>query len=240
MSTKLKILTSVLIINLITLIILLCIDIHNDSTKLEDDITPDSAYDIEVTESLDERMEDYLAQDTTEISLEQPGKIGHITVNGTVINYPLMYSTDLMYYTQHNSTNKVDNNGAIFLDSRITDFDNKVLLIHGLVTDDNMMFSDLVKYEDNNWASEHTILQLQLQQSYTNYQLFSVVIVDGEEPVIYLEHADELAYENFYNTLCAQSNYTCDNNFSADKRMIILNTVDKNNKHYLICFLEVL
>ncbi len=234
MSKNLLVVTITAIVNLCALIVLLIIDIKMDSDQLSSDET---ACVITTTESLDNRMEDYLGQDSAD-TMVYNNAIGYLQVYDTTINYPLMYSSDLMYYTKHDSSNKVNNNGAIFLDSRIIDFDNEVLLIHGLVTDDNTMFSPLRNYVEQEWAQQHNSLTLTINNYAKSYKLFAVLKLETEEPVVYLEHADEMAYENFYNSLLLQSEYQDSSiEFNANKRIVILNTAD-NGTHYLICFLE--
>ena len=235
MSKKLLVVTIALIVNLCALITLLIIDIRMDSERLSSD---EIECVITTTESLDNRMENYLGQASADTTVYNSNTIGYLQVYDTTFNYPLMYSSDLMYYTKHDSNNKVNSNGAIFLDSRIIDFDNEVLLIHGLVTDDNTMFSPLRNYTEQEWAQQHNSLSLTINNYTESYKLFAVLKLETEEPVIYLEHADKMAYENFYNSLLSQSEYQDSSiEFKSDKRMVILNTAD-NDMHYLICFLE--
>lgn len=237
MSIRLKIMSTILIINLATLIILLIVDMKLDSEAVLSNSSTEGVF-ITTTESLDNRMEDYLIQEIGEIEDYNSNRIGNIKIEDTTIEYPIMYSSDLMYYTKHDCDNDVSNSGAIFLDSRIINTDNEVLLIHGLTTEDGDMFSPLVNYEDVTWATMHNYVSLKIMGSSKSYKLFAVIHTVDSEPIVYLEHADELAYENFYSSLVAQSLYADESvEFTADKQMIILNTVNDNG-HYLVCFLE--
>ena len=233
MSTKIRVVTYTLAVLLIILIVILLVDMRQDSAGYVTDNT-EAVY-VTDTVDLDEKVEQYLS--TTEVNEQLSiNTIGSIYVNGA-LDYPLMYSSDIAYYTQHDCYDNPSKEGAIFLDSRITEYDNRVLLVHGLTTETNSMFSVLSNYLDSTWATQHNQLQVNLLEL-KNYKLFSVITLDEQESLIQLNCDSDSVYKNFFETLSSQSIIPFECEFSVDKQIVILNTVTLDGRYVLVCFLE--
>lgn len=179
--------------------------------------------------------------ETAEINLQEnmndAGHIGQLKIRDTEIDYPIMYSADLTYYTQHNSDNKVDAKGAIFLDARVNSIDERILLIHGLTVENNEMFSELWSYQDFDWALDHNSLYLTFQGVTQSYKLFCIVEFTQDEPVVHLNCDSDKELEAFYNDLCSRSCVAIESNFNANKQLALLNTMSAD-KHILVGFME--
>lgn len=244
MSKQMKIAYVVLVLLLISLIAVLLFRIRQESK----DTINNSTESIEIDDyvDLDSSVEQYLTTDIAIEDIEEATstdstdnyKIGHVSINGTSINYDLMYSTDLMYYTKHNDKNNPSEEGAIFLDSRIEDFNNRVLLIHGQTTEDDKMFSLLFEYSDEDYGMANSDLLLTLEKDNLKAKLFAVIEYSDEEPIVYLNCNTDETFKAFYNKLLDEASYSLDSSYSFDKRIIILNTVNSNREHILVCFME--
>ena len=234
MSKKVKMVLYTLVVLLSTLIILLVVDMKNDSAIYSEETT--EIYYVNNSVNLDEKVEAYL--NTTEVNEQvSSNTIGSLKIEG-VLEHPIMYNTDIAYYTQHDCYDNPSKEGAIFLDSRITEYDNRVLLIHGLTTEDGTMFSVLKNYLDSSWALQNKQLILNLQGIKT-FELFSVIKLQEQESLIQLDCDSDSVYTNFYETLIAQSVMPCECTFDVEKQMVILNTVTLDGEYIMACFLEV-
>ena len=62
--------------------------------------------------NVDDQIERYVGTSESEITEHEVTynnrKIGFLTIDNSAVNYPVMQSDDLVYYTQHNSSGKID------------------------------------------------------------------------------------------------------------------------------------
>ena len=75
--------------------------------------------------------------------------VAWIEIENTTINYPIMQSNDNDYYLYRNYKNEYSRYGSIFLDYKY-DFskDSQNFLIYGHNNNDEMMFNELLKYQE--------------------------------------------------------------------------------------------
>jgi len=111
--------------------------------------------------------------------------IGWIKIDDTLIDYPVMQSSNSEYYLNHNFNQKKDNNGSIFLDPECSIFprsDN--LIIYGHNMKSGKMFGSLKKYKSEDFYKKHPIVQFDTLYEKGKYQImyvFNEVIHDEVE-----------------------------------------------------------
>lgn len=191
--------------------------------------------------NVDDQIERYVGtseSETTEREVTYNNrKVGFLTIDNSAVNYPVMQSDDLVYYTQHNSSGKIDSKGAIFLDSRIAADDARVYLLHGLVNEEGSMFSELSNYLDESYAMEHQSCKFTVDEDVNVFDLFSVITMEADEPVIDLECDSDSKVERQFNLLKGLSLYEFDKTYTENSKLLILNTM-KGNTHILVCYLQ--
>ena len=239
MTKRVKVMLAILTVLISCLIVLVVYDGSEPVNQIDNSQT---VAEVNNT-SLDDRMSDYLATtETTQTSTEDKDagyKIGVLEIASCNFKEDVMYSENLMYYTEHNSKNAKSSKGAIFMDARITDYNSKILVIHGLTTKDADMFSLLASYTDATWYGDNKEIKLKLDGcEEKTYQLFSVVETTSSDAVIYLNCETDLAYKSFYESLVKQSCVELESEFNADRQMVILNTAIDDGTHYIVCFME--
>lgn len=214
-------------------------------SKDAEEVTLENKQDKEIASdtgiNVDDQIERYVGtseSETTESGLTYNNrKVGFLTIDDSAVNYPVMQSDDLVYYTQHNSSGKIDSKGAIFLDSRITADDTQVYLLHGLTNEEGSMFSELSNYLDESYAVEHQSCKFTIDEDTEVFDLFSVVTMEADEPVIDLECDSDSKVERQFNLLKELSLYEFDKTYVENSKLLILNTM-KGNTHILVCYLQ--
>lgn len=236
--TKYVVVSSILGCLVLSMIILLNELAIRQSANSDGSVTS-GVYDDMWLYNVDDSIANYVetAETNSQGIMNEIGHIGQLKIENTEINYPIMYSADLTYYTQHNSDNRADANGAIFLDARVTSTDEMVLLIHGLTVEDGKMFSELWNYQRSDWALSHDTLYTTFHEVTRSYKLFCVVEFTQEDPVVHLNCDSDKELEAFYNDLCAKSRVNIESTFDADKQLVLLNTMNVD-KYILVGFME--
>ena len=99
--------------------------------------------------------------------------IGWISIPGTPLDYPLMYSGDNEFYLDHTWEKKRSFAGAIFLEEFCkTDFSDFNTIIYGHRMDDDSMFTSLKYYKSEQYWSEHPYLYISDGAAH-RYEIFS-------------------------------------------------------------------
>lgn len=101
--------------------------------------------------------------------------VAWIEIENTTINYPIMQSNDNDYYLYRNYKNEYSRYGSIFLDYKY-DFskDSQNFLIYGHNNNDEMMFNELLKYQEKEYFEAHSSINLITENDITNYKIVSV------------------------------------------------------------------
>lgn len=134
------------------------------------------------------------------INLKQENQdvVGWIQIDNTIINYPLLQSTDKEkdYYLTHNYKHEKTKYGSIYLykDSNITDINSNVI-IYGHNMKDEQMFNTLLKYETKDFYNEHKTIKIATEQAESEYEIVSVF----KSRVFYQDEENVFRYYNYNN-----------------------------------------
>ena len=90
---------------------------------------------------------------------ENPDCIGWLSIDGTRIDYPVMYRPgDKNYYLHRDFNGEYSANGCLFLAEECVPGDSDNLIIYGHHMNSGKMFADLEKYKDEGFYEEHPII----------------------------------------------------------------------------------
>lgn len=132
------------------------------------------------------------------INLKQENSdvIGWIKIDNTIIDYPILQTTDNEYYLKHNYKKEKSKYGSIYLhkDSDIKDV-NSNLIIYGHNMKDEQMFNTLLKYEDKNFYNEHKKIKIATELEESEYEILSVF----KSRVFYQDEKNVFRYYNYTN-----------------------------------------
>lgn len=106
--------------------------------------------------------------------------IGWIYINGTDINYPILHGSGDNYYLDHNWQGESFWNGCIALDEDNTSLNNNILLINGHNMLNGIMFSQLTKYENMQFAKKYNIVKIYngITNKIADYTVFSAIYTE--------------------------------------------------------------
>jgi len=116
--------------------------------------------------------------DFESIRSKNPDITAWLTLDGTGIDFPVVQSSDNLFYIDHDAEGKSNSKGALFLDYRcnfdFSDFNN---IIYGHNLNARHMFGTLMNYKDKNYFDKHRTGRL--YTPCTNYSLdvFAVLII---------------------------------------------------------------
>lgn len=101
--------------------------------------------------------------------------VGWIRIDGTKINYPVMYRADDFYLT-HSFDKKDSKSGVPFVDKRcaVDPFGTNTI-IYGHNMKNGTMFADLLKYVNEEYFKEHPLVQFDTLYEQQKFEIIAVV-----------------------------------------------------------------
>ena len=123
-------------------------------------------------------QESVRAHDCAALHAMNPDCIGWLSIPGTIVSYPLMYTpSDPQAYLHHSFYGAYSASGTPFLDYRCnTACDN--LIVYGHNMSNGSMFGSLKHYRTKTYLNAHTIIVLELGNVTYTFQIFAVSTVD--------------------------------------------------------------
>ncbi len=124
--------------------------------------------------------------------------IAWIEVPGTVIDYPILSTTDNTFYLDHDENKEYSKYGAIFVDmSNPDDFSAPMMVAYGHYTPDETHFTQLHRYEDPDYFAENRELYVYLPDGQQKYEIMAALQI-GDENILYeKDYADEETMKEF-------------------------------------------
>lgn len=101
--------------------------------------------------------------------------IGWLKIDDTIIDYPVMQTSNNEYYLTYNFNQEYDKNGSIFMDYRCEAFPrSQNLILYGHHMKSGKMFGDLEKYVKESYYKEHSVIQFDTIYEKGTYQIMYV------------------------------------------------------------------
>ncbi len=160
--------------------------------------------------------------------------IGWLKIDDTIIDYPVMQTTDNEYYLDHNINQEKDRNGALFLDK---DCDvlapSTNLIIYGHHMKSGRMFGNLDDYASEKYYKEHPIIQFDTIYEKGTYEIMYVfrshVYSEAEVVFKYYQFIDcysEQEFDSYMQEMAAMSLYDTGVTAKYGDRLLTLSTCD--------------
>lgn len=102
---------------------------------------------------------------------------GWISMPGTMIDYPIVQGQDNEYYLSHDVYDQKNSYGSIFIDANYNEETDLVKIIYGHHMDDGQMFTDLLKFQDEEFRHNHESFIINEDE----YQIVAAKVIDLEE-----------------------------------------------------------
>ena len=119
--------------------------------------------------------------DFTKLKSKNEEIIGWITLEDTMIDYPIVQGSNNSYYLSRSAEKRSSKSGAIFLDYRAEkDFSNFSSVIYGHNMKAGTMFGGLVKFKDKSYFDEHKTGYICTPDKTWKLQVVSVAITQPD------------------------------------------------------------
>ncbi len=165
---------------------------------------------------------------------------GWLTIEGTGIDYPVMWTRqDSSYYLSHNFEKEEDRNGLLVLDYRCDiGVGQQNYLIHGHNMRSGTMFGGLKKYAEQSYYQEHKYISFDTVYERGYYEVTAVFISqvfdsDSEAFKYYncLDMSDEEDYRYFTQNIDKIKLYDTDATTQFGDTFIMLSTCDYSREN---------
>lgn len=154
-----------------------------------------------------------------------PDVVGWVTIEGTVIDYPIVQGEDNDFYLYHLPDKKRNSAGSIMMDvANSGDFTDDVNILHGHHMKSGAMFGDLDLYKKEAYYKEHPMMRLYTPQGDYDVAVFAAYSVDGSKFAYDTNFMDEEAFKAFYQYATTRSPYRTDVEVDYGDRMLMLST----------------
>lgn len=153
--------------------------------------------------------------------------IGWITVEGTDIDYPILYDkTDNPYYLDHTRTGKYSAAGSIFIQTiNDADFSDFNTVVYGHNMKDGSMFAQLHRFEEKDFFDEHDTIVIYTNDRVLTYKIIAAYVRDNEHLMKYYTYATEGDRQAYIDHIYDQDgNFNYDIEVAPDDRIISLST----------------
>ena len=144
-------------------------EVKNETAKLKE----------VVIETKEIENKDDVAIDWEKLENINPDIIGWIKIDDTNIDYPIMQDKDL-YYMNHTYEGKYNINGSIF--TKINNpFETKITTIYGHNNKNEIMFSGIEKFMDEEFFSNHNTFKIYTKSKIYDAKVFSIYSIGVKE-----------------------------------------------------------
>ncbi len=146
---------------------------------------------------------------------ENPDCIGWLRIEGTVIDYPVMYRpAEENYYLHRDFYGEYSANGCLFLSELCNPKTSDNLIIYGHHMNSGKMFAALDLYKDSAFYQEHPLIFYNTLQGEETYQVFAVfctpvytgndfpyyTFTKAEDVADFLEYIEAVKRRSLYDT----------------------------------------
>jgi len=143
--------------------------------------------------------------------------IGWLKIDDTIIDYPVMQTSNNQYYLDRNVEQEYDKNGSIFMDYQCDPIKPSTnLILYGHHMNSGKMFGGLIKYKSESYYKEHDMIQFDTIYEKGSYQIMYVF-----PAVVYSEQEIVFKYYQFFDAISKEE---FDSNMSEMNKMSLYDT----------------
>lgn len=149
--------------------------------------------------------------------------VGWLTLNGTVVDYPVVKGTDNDYYLHHLYTGEYNSLGTLFVDFRNSyPFDDKITTIYGHSMLNGSMFFILERYKRQDFYEEHK--QFFYETKDKNYILepFAGKVMDAKIPFLQFNFDSDEEFMEYIDEYVSTSTFRSDVTVNKDDKVVMM------------------
>ena len=164
--------------------------------------------------------------------------IGWLKIDDTIIDYPVMQTSNNEYYLDHNFNQEYDKNGSLFLDCDCRVYPVSTnLIIYGHHMKSGQMFGLLQKYAKESYGKEHALIQFDSIYEKATYQVMYVFRsqVYSEDDLVFkyyqfINANSEEEFNSYMEEMEAMSLYDTGVTASYGDSLLTLSTCDHSQE----------
>jgi len=163
--------------------------------------------------------------------------IGYISIEGTVIDYPVMYSGDNEFYLNNDFNKQRSYYGAIFLDYRCDVYNmakTKNIILYGHRMKDGSMFRSLVYYFEKDFFDSHRIVRFDTLAGTMEWEVFAIYEASINFYYIDTEFSNEIEWLKFIRYCQSLSLYETDTVLNPEDILLTLSTCSTDKDHRVV------
>ena len=216
-----------------------------DKSELDKEPVPEPDEDEPVSETL---SEEELAAREAELAMEKyralfdqnSDFVGWISIDGTNINYPVMWTpNNPNYYLKHSFEKEYSDYGVPYIDEDCVMGESNNYVIYGHHMKNGTMFSDLCNYTDADFCKEHPIINFDTLSGFGEYQVVAVFKFNtNHEDFRYNEYTqmNEEQFKEFMSQVHARQCYDTGIDAEYGDQLITLSTCEYtyNNGRFVV------
>ena len=177
--------------------------------------------------------------DFDSLQKENPDIYAWITIPDTVIDYPIVQSSeDNAYYLNHSAEKTDSASGAIYSENyNKKNFDDPITLLYGHNMKNGSMFAGLHKFSDEDYMTEHQKVIIYTPEHILTYKVFAAVVYDNRHILNCFDYSKISGKEEFLQSLKDSrnlSNIYIDTNIDEGDRLLTLSTCNSNTEQRFI------
>lgn len=168
---------------------------------------------------------------------ENPDCIGWLTIEGTAVDYPVMYHPgEVNHYLHRDFYGEYSANGCLFISEICNPKDCDNLIIYGHHMNSGKMFAALEGYKERAFYEEHPLIAYHTLQGNETYQVmaaFATPVYTEKDFAYYsfTKAANKKEYDSFIKAVTARSFYDTGITASYGEKLLTLSTCEYSQEN---------
>ena len=173
-----------------------------------------------------ETMSGVTVPDFASLAKINPDIAGWLSLEGTVIDYPVVQGSDNEYYLNHLFTGEVNHAGCVFMDvDNAKDFSDPCTFLYAHNMRNGTMFAELEKYREQSYYEAHPVLILQSAQGERwRVELFAGILTAGDGGYVQTAFESMEEYLKYCAEMKERSTFQSEVNVTAEDRILGMST----------------
>ena len=172
-----------------------------------------------------------------------PDVIGWLSLENTVIDYPVVKGNDNEYYLHHLYTGEWNSLGSLFVDYRNRDlFQDQISVIYGHSMLNGSMFFLLERYERQSFYEEHKQFIFETPDQVYILEPIAGRTVDAKIPFLQFNFGSDEEYKEYIEEFMKTSTFVSEAAFDhSDKTVMMIKCSDdfEDARYVLLCKVNV-
>jgi sortase B len=172
-----------------------------------------------------------------ELAKQNPDMAGWISIDDTVVNYPVMQTPDnANYYLNHNFENEISTLGTPYIQENCDIETSDNIIIYGHHIRGGRMFAALDQYMDESFYKEHKIIHFDTLNELGDYEIIAVfkTALYEDDVLPYYDFTDaenESAFDSYVESVKEASLYDTGADAAYGDSLITLSTCEYSTEN---------